>query len=104
MSTTDEIHIDDVGTVFKATIVDTDDATIDISSATTKTITFRLPDGSTSVKSAEFFTDGTDGILSYTTVTNDLSLDGSWQIQAFVDLPTGEWYSSIDDFTVYPNL
>lgn len=95
-------RIGDVGTVFETTIVDQDDLVVDISLATTKTLKFRKPDASTATKTASFVTDGTDGKLKYTTVTNDLDQAGDWKAQAVVVF-TGsatQWTSTIHDFRV----
>ena len=99
-----EIHLGDIGTIFRLTIVDCDDVFIDISSATTKTISFRKADGTTVTKTGVFYTNGTDGIIDYISVADDLDMSGSWKIQAFVILSTGEWSSDIGTFTVYDNL
>lgn len=95
----------DVGTLIKVTILDENGAVVDISSATTKTITFKKPSsGTTVVKAASFFTDGTDGILKYATIDGDLDEVGTWRLQAYVALSTGSWKSSINTFTVSCNL
>lgn len=100
----DEIHKDDIGTVFEVTIKDGSSA-IDISSATvTKEITFAPPEGATKVKSAVFKTDGTDGILKYTTIADDLDTAGKWELQAKVVITAGTWYSDIIKFEVKENL
>jgi len=99
----DEIHVDDVGTLFIITIYDGDDV-VDISAATTKQIKFRKSDGTTLTKTATFLTDGSDGKLDYTTVAEDLDVSGSWEIQAFVETPTGNWHSDKGYFEVLPNV
>lgn len=99
-----EIHKGDIGTIFEVTLKD-DVAIVDVSSATTKEIFFRKPDGTTVLtKAAEFKTDGTDGIIQYTTILDDLDSVGGWKIQGHVILSTGEWKSDIASFKVYDNL
>jgi hypothetical protein len=100
---TEEIHVGDIGTVFKITFKD-GTSIIDISGATTKNIIFCKPDGTKATKAGTFTTDGTDGILQYTTVTGDLNIQGVWKIQGFITTTSGSWYSSIGYFEVYKNV
>jgi hypothetical protein len=99
-----EIHLNDIGTTFRLTILDCTDSFIDVSSALTKEIIFQKPDRTSVTKAALFFTDGSDGIIQYVTVADDLDMTGKWRIQAKVTLPTGTWSSNIEAFKVYPNL
>jgi hypothetical protein len=99
----DGIHLGDVGTLFKLTIKEGGTA-VNISGAVTKTITFRKPDKTTVSKTALFFTDGADGILTYTSIANDLDQSGEWAAQAVIDLGTWSGKSEIKEFRVYPNL
>jgi hypothetical protein len=100
-----EIRVGDAGTRFILTVKDEDDQVVDISSATSKTITFVKPThGDSVVKAASFYTDGSDGKLFYDTIVSDLDVDGLWRYQVTVDLDTGEWKSDIHTFRVHPNL
>ena len=99
-----EIHIGDIGTAFRVAVVDSSDVVIDISTATTQEFSFRKPDGTTITKTTVFDTDGTDGIIKYLTIADDLDKSGTWYIQAKVILPTGTWHSSTGSFEVYNNL
>jgi len=99
----EEIHKNDVGTVFELTVKD-GSSTVNLSSATKKQIIFSKPDATTSTKTASFKTDGTDGILSYVTVAGDLDQSGDWQVQAYVEITSGKWHSDVATFTVYDNL
>lgn len=99
-----EIHVGDVGTQFRLTMKDENGAAVDVSAATTKQILFRKPDGTTLTKAASFGTTGADGVLTYTTVANDLAQDGGWEVQAYAVLPTGSWHSDRTAFVVYPNV
>lgn len=76
----------DVGAIVKVTITSDGSTAIDISDATTKQIKFTDPEGNDITKAAAFFTDGTDGILTYTTVASDtvFASAGRWLIQAYV--------------------
>jgi hypothetical protein len=99
----EEIHLYDIGTSFEITLKDCD-VVVDVSSASLKEIIFKKPDKTTVTKTADFKTDGTDGIIQYITVLDDLDQKGSWYIQAKVTLPTGTWSSNTEKFKVYPNL
>ena len=104
MATTNQIRKSDIGTVFRGTIKDQDNAVVDVSGATTKTIILLKPDGTSISKAASFYTDGTDGILKYTTVDGDISMCGKWRIQWYVVIATGEWRTNTITFKVYDNL
>ena len=100
-----EIHVRDIGTVFKVRIIDeSTGSALDISDATTKQIKFKSQNGESTTQTATFTTDGTDGYIEYTTVANDLSLHGSWQIQGFVSSATYQNNSEITRFEVEKNL
>lgn len=99
-----EIHVDDVGTIFRVTVTDEDGAALDISAATLKQIVFEKPDETTTTKTASLDTDGTDGIMRYTTVSGDLDQAGRWKIQGVVGLPSGQWHTNVDTFKVKENL
>jgi len=103
MSCIQEIHVNDIGTVFEITVTDCT-APINISTATDITLLFSKPDGSTVEKTATFTTNGVDGKIRYITQANDLDAVGKWKIQARVTLPTGSWSSNLSSFKVYGNL
>lgn len=98
-----EIHVNDVGTIFRITIKDAATA-MDVSGATTKQIVFRKPDATTETQTAAFYTDGSDGIIQYTSDTGDLDTAGIWKIQAYVITPSGQWKTDIQTFEIYPNI
>ena len=100
----EEIHVGDIGTQFQATLYDCD-VVVDISTATVKEIIFLKPDGTKVVNTADFLTDGSDGIIYYApTLATELDQEGNWKIQARVVMPTGTWSSDVQKFKVYPNL
>ena len=103
-----QIHLGDVGTVFRITLYnkqcDGTTAILDVSGATTIQLVFKPPASASVTKTATFTTDGTDGQIEYTTIANDLSETGKWKLQAYVVLPSGSWRSEIVEFTVYENL
>ena len=97
-----EIHVGDVGTIFEVTVMD-GTAVVDISTATTKQLIFKKPDGTLLTKDASFKTTGVDGILRYTTIAADLDQAGGWKLQAYIEMPTGKWHSDITEIIVYGN-
>lgn len=103
-----EVHLGDIGTIFRATIKE-DDVALDISGATTKELTFKKGESGALLGPlpATFTTDGTDGLLEYKTILDDLDEEGLWLIQARVILPGGAggtWKSDVGQFVVHPNL
>ena len=108
MSFIEEAHINDIGTIFRITVYDTTASggseIADISDATSLTITFQNPNGGSFTRNASFTTDGTDGQIQYVTVDGDLSIAGTWSIQAFVVTPSGSHRTNVGTFRVFENL
>ena len=98
------IHVDDVGTIFQLTIVDSDGAIVDVSGATQKNLIFKPPQGTAEIKSASFVNTGSDGKIQYTTIAGDIDTQGQWKVQAYAELSDGNYYSSIITFLVEKNL
>lgn len=99
-----EIHVNDIGTIFRVEIKNASGSIVDISGATSKNIYFQKPDGTDVTETASFTTDGTDGLIQYQTLAADLDQVGLWSYQAKVELPTGTWSSSIIYFDVFSNI
>lgn len=108
----EEIHVADIGTVFRATYLDDCDprTVADVSGATTQQFTFTKPDGSTIVRTTVYTPisqggtgDGTDGKVQYTTVSGDLDQAGRWKVQGYIVTGSGEWRSVIIEFYVHAN-
>lgn len=99
------LHLNNEGVEFRVTIKECGETDgMDISAATTKELIFVKPSGDKLTKTASFYTDGTDGILSYVTVSGDLNEIGTWQFQGHVVIGSGDFTSSIDKFKVDRNL
>lgn len=99
------IQINDVGTVFRLTVIEcTTQAPLDLSSANPMTVVFKKPDGATLTKTGVWATDGTDGIVTYTTIAGDIDQVGNWYVQAAVTVPGGSFRSSVALFRVESNL
>lgn len=99
----EEIHKNDIGTVFRATIKETG-VVLDISNATTKEFYFFKPSCTVVTQTAGFLTDGTNGIMQYITTTGDLDEVGTWKIQGHIVTASGNWRTDIKKFEVYENL
>lgn len=99
----DKVFVGDIGTGFRGTFKE-DSVAVDISAATTKTISFEKPNGETIVRAGSFFTDGTDGILEYVTVDGDLDIGGDWRLQGRVIFGGWNGRSDIVKFKVFDNL
>jgi hypothetical protein len=97
-----EIHLNNVGTEFRVTVLESGTA-VNVAAATNY-IKFSKPDNTVVTQSGTLYTDGTDGIITYTSASGDLDAVGTWKIQAFVDFGTNEFYSDIGSFKVYKNL
>lgn len=97
------VHLGDVGTLLRVTITENGTA-VDISAATTKQIKFQKKNRETFVRDASFYTDGSDGMITYTFQAGELDVKGVWTIQAYVELPNGKWHSTKEEFTVDPNI
>ena len=96
-NTEEVLHVGDFGTQFILTIkklVDGAPTVVDVSGATTKKILFRDSEGTITEHTASFLTDGTDGKITYTTVTGDISISGSLEYRGFVVLSATQSYQS----------
>lgn len=99
----DNIQVGVIGLVITLTITE-DDVAVNVSSATTKTIKIRKPDGTVMTKTAAFTTTGADGKLTYTTVANDIDLAGEYKAQAYVVMSGFTGHSTIVTFEAKRNV
>ena len=67
-------------------------------------IRFEKPTGVSTDRVGNWNTDGTDGVMQYTSVDGDLDTSGKWRIQAILTTPLGQWKSEIETFWVSENL
>lgn len=102
----EEVHIGDVGTLFRGTFKDAG-TVVDISSATaaaSRQFYFQKPSGEVLTKTGTFTNDGTDGQLQYISIAGDIDEAGTWQWQGYIALGSGHWYSDVKKFDVHDNL
>lgn len=100
----DEIQLNYIGRVFEVLVKNQDDEIENVSTATTKEIIFRKPDGNTLTKTALFTTDGTDGYIKYTTIDEDLDTLGIWEYQYRIVKGSNDWKGPISKFRVLRNV
>ena len=98
------VHNADIGTIFRLTITDTAGTAIDVSTAATKFIYFQKPDGTKKKNTAAFYTDGSDGIIQYTSVSGDIDQTGLWQVQGYVETSDGKFFTQKTTFSVLNTL
>ena len=100
----DEIHINDVDTIFETEIRDNTNSVVDISSASIKNFLFSKPNLSIVTRTGVFTTDGTDGLLRYNTLSGDINAIGIWCYQIDIAFSGGHWHSDTTQFRVEPNI
>lgn len=95
-----EVRLNDIGVTFKITMKDQDDVAIPIQTATVKKFYFRKPDGTEISVNASFFTDGSDGILVYQTIADQINQIGVWSLEPYVEITAGHFTGSTVKFLV----
>lgn len=100
-----EIHVNDIGTQLKITVLDGGSA-VDLSSATLKQVELRKPDDTSVTRTASLFGDGSgsSGVMYYNTVAGDFDQTGSYKLQGKVSLTSGTYYTDVYTFKVHCNL
>ncbi len=98
-----EIRVGDIGTHLELELQE-ECVVVDISSASVKNITLQRPDKTSVTRAGTFTTDGTDGKIYLATIAGDLSMEGTYYIQAYIELPAWQGYSSVGEFEVHDNL
>ena len=78
---------------------------LNVSSASPINIIIEKPDHSKTTYPASFLTDGKDGVVRYVTTTvNDLDQEGTYSIQAYMEMSGFKGYSTVSTFEVHANL
>lgn len=98
-----EIHVNDIGTRFLATIKDNGEI-VNISSAMQVQMIFRRPNDDVFYRVGTLLNSGISGQVYYDTTAGDLVDSGLHKLQAKVYLPSGTYYTDIYSFQVYCNL
>lgn len=98
-----EIRVGDIGTQLELEIQE-NSVPLNVSTNTTMDITLKRPDNTAITRAGTFQTSGADGKIVFTTIAGDLTIEGTYKIQAFIVLPAWTGYSSIGEFEVHANL
>lgn len=98
-----EIHVNDIGTRFLATIKDNGEV-VNISNASQVQMIFRRPSDELFYRVGSLLNSGINGQVYYDTVAGDLIDPGMHKLQAKVYLPSGTYYTDIYSFQVHCNL
>jgi hypothetical protein len=105
MSAANEIHVGDIGTVFRQTITDCG-SIVDLSGVASLQICFKKPDNEVVTVAATFTNVGTDGLMDYT-IPNSAFLDqeGCWSWQGIIHFgATQLWHTNVLEFEVFSNV
>lgn len=84
------VFLNDIGTLINV------DVGSDITGATVHQIKYIKPDGSSGSWDATVSTQ----YLQYTTADGDLDELGDWEVQAYVETPSGKWHGEVTRFEV----
>ena len=95
--------VGDVGTVFRAAIVDQDGAVVNLTGATSVVFRLSISGGTTRPRNGTV-TNAAGGIVEYATVIGDLDVAGAVYWQVVVTTPSGTWGSSINTVAVVDRL
>lgn len=99
----ENLQLGAIGVVIVVT-VEEDGVAVNLSGVSAKSLVFRKPDRTSVTKTADFFTDGTDGKLKYVTESGFLDVAGEWRIQADVTFSGGyDGPTEVGFFQVLPN-
>lgn len=99
-----EVRIGDIGFIFNFTVKDQDGDPVDVSTATTKKIILRKPDGSAMIDDVAFTSTGSDGKVRWWVSSGELDQVGDWQFQLYLVLSVNTYHSDIHNVFVHPNL
>lgn len=94
-----KIHEDDIGTELKFTVME-NDIIKDVSSCVVKKLKIRAPDDTIASKDMVFDTDGSDGVLKYVLLADDINQSGSYGFQVYIELGTWKGHATRIDETV----
>jgi hypothetical protein len=102
-TTKTDIHVGDIGTIFRVTIVD-GSSIVPLSGASIMSILFEKPDGTVVTVSGEWTTDGSDGKIECASYEGLLDMDGTWEIGAIIVTNEGRWEATSQSFKVRGGL
>lgn len=104
MSDFDTIFEGDEGTRIELEIQEEVDGAlvaVDVSTASVKQVKLTDPGGTTTVHTAQFTTDGTDGLIFYSLVEADtLDKIGLWSARGYCEIGSWKGHSTVYNFVV----
>jgi len=90
---TRKVFVGDIGTEIIC------DAGSDISAQTTLKILYEKPDGTEGEWVASVYN---TNFAKYTTIADDIDMEGKWSFRIYVELPSWLGYGEVDSIKVYP--
>lgn len=93
-------HVGDTGTSLRILFEDENNEVLDISAASIRGMLLKKPDGTLVTLAANFVTDGTDGLIEFTTLAGTFNIPGRWTIQGHIVSGGSDWHSTTDNFKV----
>jgi hypothetical protein len=99
-----DLHVGDIGTVLRFTVKE-GTSILDVSGASVKTLKLLKKDKTVDYFDLDFYTDGTDGIVEYTTTSgSDIDQKGKITAQVYLEMAGGKWHTSKVDIEVDDNV
>jgi hypothetical protein len=102
MTDYDTVFLGDENTRLEFEIQD-DGVTVDISTASVKQVKFKKPSGTVVVKTANFVTDGSDGLVQYFFESGLIDEEKIWSAWAYVEIGSWKGRSTTYNFLVRSN-
>jgi len=102
----ESLQLGDIGTPIILTIYRKDGTIEDhLDSVDNMDIVLKRPSGVVTFHNASYVTDGTDGMIQYFTIADDIDELGTWHVQAYLEwIGVWEGYSTVKSFNVLTNL
>ena len=99
-----EMQLGAISVAITIPVVDQDGNIVDISGASSKQILLKKPDKTVLTNTAAFVTDGTDGLLQYLTIADDIDQIGIWEAQADIVITGFDGPTVVSKFKVLRNI
>lgn len=104
MACEQNIRVGDIGTGLEIEVLQNCNDPLPLQTASVKQITVQRPDKTTFTRDALFLTDGSDGVIYIATEAGDITIEGTYYLQAYLEIPTWQGKSDIGQFEVDDNL
>lgn len=100
----EDVQVNSYGWNLDLSILDDQQAPVDVSAATSIQFVLKKPDATKIVVSAGFVSDGSDGKVRHEVVQGEITQVGTWRVQAHIITPTQDLWSTVAQFSVKGNL